>query len=46
MEAYQDVLLAVWREACRHTEINQSTETIATLLAGHIPIDRVLCAVD
>jgi transcriptional regulator with GAF, ATPase, and Fis domain len=42
MEAYQDVLLAVWREACRHIEITQSTETIAALLARHLPIDRVL----
>ena len=32
MEGYQNVLLAVWREACRHIEITQSTETIAGLL--------------
>ncbi|MGD0897743.1 MAG: sigma-54 dependent transcriptional regulator [Thermoguttaceae bacterium] len=42
MEEYQAVLLDVWREACRHIEITQSTETIAALLARHIPIDRIL----
>ena len=42
MEDYKNVLLAVWREACRHIEITRSTETIAALLAEHIPLDGVL----
>ena len=42
MEEYKNVLLDVWREACRHIEITQSTETIAALLAAHLPIDRVM----
>ena len=42
MEEYKNVLLDVWREACRHIEITQSTETIAALLASHLPIDRVV----
>jgi transcriptional regulator with GAF, ATPase, and Fis domain len=42
MEQYQNLLLAVWREACRHIEISQSTETIAGLLVGHIPLERIL----
>jgi len=34
-------MLNVWREACRHIEISQSTSTIAGLLAEHLPIQRV-----
>ena len=32
MLKFQVVLLNVWREACRHIEITQSTETIAAML--------------
>ena len=42
MEEYKTVLLDVWREACRHIEITQSTETIAAMLAAHLPIERVM----
>ncbi len=31
----------VWREACRHIEITQSTETIVSLLAEKVPIERI-----
>src|SRR5439155_13276447 len=43
----RDLLLAVWREACRHIEIRQSTGTIARLLADWMPIDALLvCELD
>jgi transcriptional regulator with GAF, ATPase, and Fis domain len=42
MEGYQTLLLDVWREACRHIAITQSTETIARLIADHLPVDQVL----
>jgi transcriptional regulator with GAF, ATPase, and Fis domain len=42
VEQFQDVLLNVWQEACRHIEIGRSTENIAAMLVRHIPIDRVL----
>ena len=42
MESFRPVLLNVWREACRHIEISQSTETIAAMLARHMPIERIL----
>jgi len=41
-EEFGDLLLAVWREACRHTEVPQSTATIARLLADWIPLEAVL----
>ncbi len=37
-----ELLLRVWREACRHIEIDQSIERIAQQLTGHIPADIVL----
>ena len=37
-----ELLLRVWREACRHIEIDQSIERIAQQLTGHIPADVVL----
>jgi len=42
MEQFKSLLLEVWREACRHIEIGQSTETIAAMLARHIPIRQLL----
>ena len=41
VEDFRNLLLAVWREVCRHIEITESTETIAALLAKHMPIDHV-----
>ncbi|MGA2031270.1 MAG: sigma-54 dependent transcriptional regulator [Thermoguttaceae bacterium] len=40
-EPFQQVLLDVWREVCRHTDINQSTQTIAGLLTRHAPIGQI-----
>lgn len=36
------VLLAVWREACRHIEIGESTDNIARILAERMPIGQIL----
>jgi hydrogenase-4 transcriptional activator len=41
MDRYRELLMDVWREACRHIEITQSTETIAGLLSAHLPLERV-----
>ncbi len=42
MDPFRELLLDVWREACRHIEITHSTGTIAGFLAPHIPIERIL----
>jgi transcriptional regulator with GAF, ATPase, and Fis domain len=34
-----DLLLEVWREACRHIEIADSMDRIALLMAGRLPAD-------
>ena len=41
MKIYRELLMDVWREACRHIEITQSTETIARLLCEHLPMERI-----
>lgn len=47
MQKFRDVLLDVWREACRHIEIDQSTETIGRIVARHLPIRAILvCRID
>lgn len=38
MERFREVLLDVWREACRHIEIHESTGNIARLLAKDLPL--------
>ena len=38
MERFRDVLLDVWREACRHIEIRESTATVAAMLAKGLPL--------
>jgi hydrogenase-4 transcriptional activator len=38
LERFRDVLLDVWREACRHIEIRESTATIASMLAKGLPL--------
>jgi hydrogenase-4 transcriptional activator len=38
MDRYGPLLLEVWREACRHIEIERSVETFAGLLAREIPL--------
>jgi hydrogenase-4 transcriptional activator len=42
MDYFREVLLDVWREACRHIEINQSAATIAPMLAQHLPLSCLL----
>jgi len=42
MDSFHDMLLAVWREACRHIEIAESTTTIAAILAERIPLESII----
>ena len=42
MERFREMLLDVWREACRHIEINESATTLAALLAQHLPLSYLL----
>jgi hydrogenase-4 transcriptional activator len=42
MDDLQTVILKVWREACRHIEIGQSTVTIAAMLVEQMPLAQVL----
>jgi hypothetical protein len=42
MERYGKLLLDIWREACRHIEINESATTIAKMLAEHLPLSALL----
>jgi transcriptional regulator with GAF, ATPase, and Fis domain len=42
MERFQDLLLNVWQEACRHIDISQSTASIAPMLLHHMPVKQVL----
>ena len=42
MDRFREVLLDVWREACRHIEIPQSCAIIAPLLARHLPLGRLI----
>jgi transcriptional regulator with GAF, ATPase, and Fis domain len=37
----RDLLVAVWRAACRHTDIAESTTTITQLLSPRMPIETV-----
>ncbi len=41
MDEFQALLLEVWREACRHTDIATSTAAIAALVARRMPVDHV-----
>src|SRR5262245_13425447 len=42
MGALEELLLSVWREAGRHTEITTSTTNIAQLLARWMPLEQLL----
>src|SRR5215471_12409065 len=42
MSQLEELLLSMWREASRHTNIATSTVNIARLLARHMPIQQVL----
>ena len=41
-EPFRDVLLEVWREACRHIEIHESASTLAALLERHLPLAALM----
>lgn len=36
--SFHDLLLDIWREACRHIEIRESAATLAEMLAEHFPL--------
>ena len=40
--ATRDLLSDVWREACRHIEIEESASAIAKAVAGHLPLHALL----
>src|SRR6476646_8559692 len=42
VDRFGDVLLDVWREACRHIEIRESIRDIAPLLGKHLPVAALL----
>ncbi|HZZ72700.1 MAG TPA: sigma 54-interacting transcriptional regulator [Pirellulales bacterium] len=42
MDRPQDLLLDVWREACRHIEINESTTTVAKIVGRVLPLDCLM----
>ncbi len=44
MERFASLLLDVWREGCRHIEIEESLARVAPLLARRLPLDRCWCA--
>jgi transcriptional regulator with GAF, ATPase, and Fis domain len=41
MTTFQDLLLDVWREACRHIEIRESALTLAEMLSEHLPLSAL-----
>ncbi|MDZ7618677.1 MAG: hypothetical protein U1E05_16865, partial [Patescibacteria group bacterium] len=40
--AFGPILSEVWREACRHIEIAESTGSIASILARHTPVRQIV----
>lgn len=42
MKPFNELLLAVWREACRHIDIAESTHLITGRLRAHMPLAQVL----
>jgi hydrogenase-4 transcriptional activator len=41
MKTFQDLLLDIWREACRHIEIRESAVTMAEMLSEHLPLSAL-----
>ena len=41
MDLVRDVLAEVWREVGRHIEIDASAQTIAAMLASHLPLESL-----
>jgi transcriptional regulator with GAF, ATPase, and Fis domain len=42
MEKFRRIMLDVWREACRHIRITESTVAIAELLMRRMPLEQIL----
>ena len=42
MERFVPLLLAAWREACRHIEISEAVARIAPILVKRLPADLIL----
>ena len=42
MNHFRDLLLDVWREACRHTEITEAAGNIARMLTRQMPVECLL----
>jgi hydrogenase-4 transcriptional activator len=42
MAQYNQLLLDVWREACRHIEIAEAIDLITPLILDQLPLDRLL----
>ena len=42
MESLETLLLDVWREACRHIRIEESTVAIAEILCAQTPVGQIL----
>ena len=38
---FQNVLLGVWQEVCRHIDISQATVNIASMLVKYVPVEQV-----
>jgi transcriptional regulator with GAF, ATPase, and Fis domain len=41
LDRFNQILLDVWRESCRHIEIGELTETVTRMLAHHMPLAQV-----
>lgn len=42
MERFQELLLDVWREACRHIEIGESSATLLRMFQTHMPLQGLI----
>lgn len=42
MDKFRNLMLDVWREACRHIHITESAAAIAALLVRQMPLDRIV----
>jgi hypothetical protein len=40
--SFDTFLVAVWKEACKHAEIGESTERIAAILARQMPLAQLV----
>jgi hydrogenase-4 transcriptional activator len=42
MEKFKEIILDVWKEACRHIQIAESVPLISHLLIRHLPLNQLL----